>query len=128
MTNTCTLDKLFFYVCLSRTRLTRDKCTQYFLRQLCAIILILIVVITISISGHLTLDGPLEEGLASLAGGDPIVEPRGHVAANETTPLRLFLFILDHLAKTITMMIVSNEHVEKDDLDLWEAALCGGRA
>ena len=90
-----------------------------------------------------TLDRPLEEGLASLAGGDPIVEPGGDVAANETTPLRLFLFILDHLAKTITMMIVSmlknmtsgkdnhnveSEHVEKDDLDLWEAALCGGRA
>ena len=91
---------------------------------------------------RVTLDGPLEEGLASLAGGDPIVEPRGDVAANETTPLRLFLFILDHLAKTITMMIVGmmkkmisgkdnhndSEHVEKDDLDLWEAALCGGRA
>ena len=56
---------------------------------------------------RVTLDGSLEEGLASLAGGDPIVEPGGDVAANETTPLRLFLFILDHLAKTITMLRVS---------------------
>ena len=96
-----------------------------------SIILILIVVITISISGHLTLDRPLEEGLASLAGGDPIVEPGGDVATNKTTPLWLFLFILDHLAKTITMQDGHDdhdEHVDKDDLDLWEAALCGGRA
>ena len=56
---------------------------------------------------RVTLDGPLEEGLASLARGDPVVEPGGDVAADETTSLRLFLFILDHLAKTITMMIVS---------------------
>ena len=55
---------------------------------------------------RVTLDGPLEEGLASLARGDPVVEPGGHVAAHETTPLRLFLFILDHLAKTITMMML----------------------
>ena len=75
---------------------------------------------------RVTLDGPLEEGLASLARGDPVVEPGGHVAAHETTPLRLFLFILDHLAKTITMH--DGLDVDKDDLDLWEAVLCGGRA
>lgn len=35
----------------------------------------------------LTLDGPLEEGLAGLAGGHAIVVTRGHVAAHQTQPL-----------------------------------------
>ncbi len=35
----------------------------------------------------LTLDGPLEEGLAGLTGGHAIVVARGHVTAHQTQPL-----------------------------------------
>ena len=46
-----------------------------------------------------TLDGPLEEGLARLAGGHAVVEARRDVAADEAHPLRAAVLVLQRVLK-----------------------------
>jgi hypothetical protein len=45
----------------------------------------------------LTLNGSLEEGLAGLTGGHPVVEARGRVPAHQAEPPRTLLLYLKHV-------------------------------
>ncbi len=52
---------------------------------------------TLTFFTMLTLNGSLEEGLAGLAGGHPVVEARGRVPTHQAEPPRTLLLHLTHI-------------------------------